>query len=295
MDIGIALPTMCRSYTRASTVDWCRLADQGPFSSVSAGERMTFHNPEVWTTMAAAAAVTERVRIIINVAVLPAHPVALVAKQAATLDVLSEGRLTLGVGVGGREHDYRSLGSGFDRRHARLDAAVGSLRALWAGKPPFEGADPVGPPCVQDGGPPVLASPLGPKSMARSAKWADGFAGFTVTANPPEVAAWADRVRGAWQAAGRDGTPPLVSGTFYDLGGDDPDETLHQFALEYLAFLGPDLAARAATQVRTSNPDAINRALDGAEAAGIDEFILVPGSTDIAALEALAELVERRG
>lgn len=149
MDIGIALPTMCRGYDRAATIDWCRLAEAGPVSSISCGERMAFHNPEMWTTLAAAAAITERVRIIANLSVLPAHPVPLVAKQAATLDVLSGGRFTLGVGVGGRADDYRSLGTGFGRRHERLERAVAELRTLWAGEPPPGATDPIGPPCVQ--------------------------------------------------------------------------------------------------------------------------------------------------
>ncbi|EIC69876.1 hypothetical protein S7W_08413 [Mycobacteroides abscessus M94] len=131
MDIGIALPFMCRDYTRESTITWARLADEGPFSTISSGERISYHNQDMWVTLAAAAAVTERVRILANVSVLPAHPVPLVAKQAATLDVLSEGRFILGVGVGGREHDYRCLDASFGRRHQRLDDQVAELRRLW--------------------------------------------------------------------------------------------------------------------------------------------------------------------
>ncbi|WP_131832007.1 LLM class flavin-dependent oxidoreductase, partial [Mycobacteroides abscessus] len=133
MDIGIALPFMCRDYTRESTITWARLADEGPFSTISSGERISYHNQDMWVTLAAAAAVTERVRILANVSVLPAHPVPLVAKQAATLDVLSEGRFILGVGVGGREHDYRCLDASFGRRHQRLDDQVAELRRLWRG------------------------------------------------------------------------------------------------------------------------------------------------------------------
>ncbi|WP_280435746.1 LLM class flavin-dependent oxidoreductase [Nocardia carnea] len=293
MDIGIALPTMCRGYDRAATVEWSRLADQGPVSSVSCGERMTFHNPEMWTTLAAAAAVTERVRILANVSVAPAHPVALVAKQAATLDVLSEGRFTLGVGVGGRGDDYRSLGAGSERRHERLDRAVAELRSLWAGEPPFEGADPVGPPCVQPGGPPVLAGALGPKSLARAARWADGVVSFSVGGVPEEIAWSADAARRAWAAADR-GTPRLVSGCFYVLGVPDAQTVLHGFTAEYLDFFGADHAASAAAAMKTHDADALHRTLDAAEAAGLDEFILVPGSADRAVLDATLELIAAR-
>jgi alkanesulfonate monooxygenase SsuD/methylene tetrahydromethanopterin reductase-like flavin-dependent oxidoreductase (luciferase family) len=292
MDIGISLPTMCRGYTRASTVDWARLADQGPFSSISCGERMTFHNPEAWVTLAAAAAVTERLRILMNLSVLPAHPPALVAKQVATLDVLSGGRVTLAVGVGGREHDYRSLEAGFDRRHQRLDDHVATLRSLWKGEPLFEGADPVGPPCVQAGGPPVLAGAMGPKALTRAAQWADGVIGFSVGGVPEEIGSAAEAARRAWDEAGRE-PPRLVSGCFYALGVPEPADTLRDFTAEYLAFAGRDFASKFAATLTAFDADAVRRAIDGAAESGIDEFVLVPASPDLAVLEATIELVAR--
>src|SRR5690606_32211764 len=99
MEIGIALPTMAPGYGPTTTVDWARAVDAGPFSSISTGERISFDNPDWVVALAAAAAVTERVRVIANVVVLPLHPVAEVAKQVATLDQQSQGRVTLGVGV----------------------------------------------------------------------------------------------------------------------------------------------------------------------------------------------------
>ncbi|NKY35585.1 LLM class flavin-dependent oxidoreductase [Nocardia speluncae] len=293
MEIGIALPTMCRGYDRAATVEWSRLADQGPISSISCGERMAYHNPEMWTTLAAAAAVTERVQIFANLSVVPAHPVALVAKQAATLDVLSEGRFTLGVGVGGRGGDYRSLGAGSERRHDRLDRAVAELRSLWAGAPPFDGADPVGPPCVRPGGPPVLAGALGPKSLGRAARWADGVVSFSVGGVPGEIAWSADAARRAWTDAER-ATPRLVSGCFYTLGIPDARTVLHGFTAEYLDFLGSGNATAAAAAMKTYDADALRRTLDAAEAAGLDEFILVPGSADRAVLDATLDLIAAR-
>lgn len=293
MEIGISLPTMCRGYDRATTLDWCRLADDGPFSSVSCGERMTFHNPEMWTTMAAAAALTERLRIFVNLSVVPAHPPALVAKQVASLDVLSGGRVTLAVGVGGREDDYRALEVPFARRHDRLDDAVSALRALWSGKPPFDGADPIGPSCVQPGGPPVLAGAMGPKSLARAAKWADGVVGFSVGGVPGEMSASADAARRAWAEAGRS-APRVVSGCFYTLGIGEAADTLRGYTSDYLAVFGRKGADAYAKSMTTFEPDAVNRALEGAEEAGIEEFVLVPGAADIAVLEATIELIEKR-
>ncbi|CPZ17679.1 Conserved hypothetical protein (luciferase-like) [Mycobacteroides abscessus] len=294
MDIGIALPFMCRDYTRESTITWARLADEGPFSTISSGERISYHNQDMWVTLAAAAAVTERVRILANVSVLPAHPVPLVAKQAATLDVLSEGRFILGVGVGGREHDYRCLDASFGRRHQRLDDQVAELRRLWRGEPPFEGADPVGPAPVQDGGPPVVAAAIGPKSLARAARWADGITGFSVPGAPAELAYSADAARAAWQAAGHAEPPMLSSGCFYTLGIPGAESELKQFTREYLAIFGTQIAENVPKTLTNFDADALNRTLDGAEEAGLDEFILVPGASDVAVIEATIELIQRR-
>ena len=204
MDIGIALPTMAPGYGPTTTVDWARGIDAGPFSSVSTGERISFDNQDWTVALATAAAVTGRVRVIANVVVLPLHPAAEVAKQAVALDQVSNGRFTLGVGVGGREHDYRSLGAPFSRRHAHLDEQVAELRRLWAGEPPFDGADPIGPPPVQAGGPPLLAGSLGPKSMARAARW-DGLViqGSTALGLGGEVTADHLREAVAWTSVRR--------------------------------------------------------------------------------------------
>ena len=294
MDVGVALPTMAADYTRATTVDWCRGIDAGPFSSISAGERLTFRNQEMLVTLSAAAALTERVRVFANLVVLPLHPLPLIAKQLATLDVLSGGRVSVGVGVGGREHDYRAAGSGFGRRHARLDEGVAELRRIWAGRPPFEGADPVGPHPAQPGGPEVLAGAMGPRAMARAARWADGVSGFSLTADAAEMAAAAQLADRAWVEAGRDRPPRKVSGCFAVLGTADDQGVLQAFTYDYLAIFGTGLAHAMAESAPVWSANRLRHVLDDAEAAGFDEFILVPGTTDPACLDAFAEAVSAR-
>lgn len=294
MQIGMALPTMARGYTRSTTLDWSRGIDAGPFSSISCGERITFQNQEMNVINSAAAALTERVRVFVNLVVLPMHPMALIAKQIATLDVLSGGRVTLGVGIGGREHDYLAMGSTMERRHQRLDDGVAQLRDLWAGGAAFEGADPTGPSCVQDGGPPILAGAMGPKALARAAQWADGVSGFTIDANADAMATAALAARQAWDDAGRDEAPKIVTGCFYTLGGDDPQATLRGFTYDYLEIFGQSFARAMADDAPVWNGDRLLRALDDAEAAGVDEFILVPGTVEPSCLELTAELVAAR-
>ncbi|KAA1426094.1 LLM class flavin-dependent oxidoreductase [Nocardioides antri] len=293
MEVGVALPQMARHYAPETTVDWARAIDDGPFSSLSAGERVTFPNPDMVASLAAAAAVTSRVRIMTNVWVLPAHPIAMVAQQVGTLDQLAGGRLVLGVGIGGRDGDYDALGASTHRRHQRLDEQVRELRRLLDGQPPYPRADPVGPALADGRTPELLAGALGPKALARAARWADGVTGFSVTGARQEFVDVNTRADAAWAAAGR-GTPRKVTGCFYALGVPDPEEVLRDFAERYLGFLGPELATAFAGRMTAHSPDRVRRVLDDAEAAGCDEVVLVPASVDLRCLDAAAELVAAR-
>jgi len=289
MEYGMTLPTMARGYTAATTPEWCAAIDAGPYVSLSAGERVTFHNQEQIVTLSAAAALTSRVRVVSTITILPMHPIPLVAKRAATLDVLSGGRLTLGLGVGGREDDYRAAGASFDHRLARLDAGVAELRRLWAGEPPAEGSAPVGPPPSQDGGPPLYSSSLGPKSMARGARWADGYLGFTLAADPTELRATARQVRQAWQDAGRPDAPRLVTSFWFSLG-PDARERHERYVRDYMA-IDPDVAEFMAGAATLWTEDAVARAIDAVAGAGFDELMFVPTTTDVAELDRLAPLL----
>ncbi|HEY5888411.1 MAG TPA: LLM class flavin-dependent oxidoreductase, partial [Acidimicrobiales bacterium] len=236
MEIGMSLPTMAPGHTAATTLDWSRAIDAGPYSTLSTGERITFDNPDWLVTLSAAAVVTERVRLFANLVVLPAHPVAVVAKQLATLDQLSGGRLTVGVGVGGRGHDFRAAERPTAGRHATLDTQVAELRRLWTGEPPFPRADPVGPPPAQGADVSILAGAMGPKAMARAARWADGVSGFSISGSVDEMAALFLLAEQAWADAGRTTAPRRVNGCFYVLDGDDDRAaaTLEAFARRYL-------------------------------------------------------------
>ncbi len=240
MEVGIALPQMAAGLDRGLVKAWCEAIDAGPFSSVSAGERMTFHNLEGVTLCTAAAAFTERVKVLFNVVVLPWHAPTLIAKQIASMDVLSAGRVEVAVGVGGRQQDYDALGASFAGRHRRLDEGVAELRRIWGGGLMGDG-QPVGPAPVQPGGPPVYASAMGPKSLARAAQWADGISGFTLLGDAAEVARGFEAAQHAWAEADRSTSPRLVTGSFVCLGAD-AQVTLQSFAYRYLEVFSPQLA-----------------------------------------------------
>lgn len=290
MKVGVALPSMVAGLTRDDLLAWMRGADELGFSVLGVGERIGYPNQEIMTTLAAAAAVTERIGIEATVSVAPMHPAVAIAKQAATIDVLSGGRFVLGVGVGGRDEDYRLLGAPFEQRHARLDEQVAVMRRVWNGEAPLPGTSPVGPAPVQAGGPKVLTAAMGPKSMARSAGWCDGIAGFDMTADAAAIAGTFDAFRAAWDAAGRTGAPFLQTSAWYALGPDAADH-LRDYAFRYLRIFGDSAAQALADLQRLSSADAIRVALSGAADAGCDEFVLVATTADIGDLHRAADAV----
>lgn len=286
MKIGITLPSFVRGVDRATTLAWCRRIEDGPFSSVALGDRFAYWSHELVTSLAFAAAATERVRLVSTVVVLPAYDEVRLAKQVATIDVLSGGRLTLGVGVGGREQDYAAVGRPFAGRFARLDEKVARMRRLWRGEEIVDGVPPIGPEPVQAGGPPLLSAAMGPKSLARSAAWADGLAGFDLAPDPESVASTFRSVEAAWREAGRSERPWLSTSSWFALGPDAP-ERLRAYAGDYLATFGPEAAEAMAGLCRLSDPAALRDAVAGIAEAGADELVLVPTSADPTELDRL--------
>ncbi len=291
MKIGLSLPTMLPGVDREAVLGWSRRIEADGYDTIGFGERIAYHNLELFSVLAAAAAVTERVGIASTIVVLPMHSSAWIAKQSATLDVLSSGRYTLGVGVGGRNEDYRALNRSFDRRFARMDEQVAHIRSLWRGAPAGDGLDPVGPKPVQSHIP-ILSGSLGPKSIARSAGWADGVAGFEMDPSAMYLQATADRITAAWHDAGRTDRPYLMTSFWFGLG-DDASERLHAYARSYLGVFGDEAATAMASMCTAAGDDAVQRSVDEARAAGYDEIQLVPTTADLGELDRLTALLNR--
>lgn len=292
MKIGWSLPTMMSGVDRATMLEWCRRIEDDGYSTIGFGERIAYHNLELFSVLAAAAAVTERVRIMSSIVVLPMHSEAFVAKQSATLDVLSGGRYTLGVGVGGRNEDYRALGRSFDRRFERLDNQVGRIRSIWSQEPPEPGLDPIGPRPVQPAIP-ILSGAMGPRSIARSAKWADGIAGFEMDPSRDALERSVTAMTRAWTDAGRNEAPYKMTSFWFSLG-DDAEAQLRSYAAGYLSVFGAELSGALADACTASGGPAILEALEHARDLGFDEIQLVPTTTDIAELDRMSELLAGR-
>ncbi|HQV58639.1 MAG TPA: LLM class flavin-dependent oxidoreductase [Ilumatobacteraceae bacterium] len=293
MKIGMCFPYAKGDLTRQGILDWLRRFDEGPFSTLSCGERIVGTSVDMMAVMAAAAAVTERVRIVPTLYVLPMHSAIHVAKHAATLDVISGGRTTITVGIGGRVHDYQCMEKEPVRRYSRMDEQVAEIRRIWAGEPPFDGAEPVGPLPVQAGGPPILAGVTGPKGIARAAKWADGVYSWSGNGERDEIARQLALVDAAWGDAGRDQAPQRVAGFWFSLA-DNADDKLKDYVYKYIRGINDDWARGMAAMCNRSSNDAVNAALDAYEELGVDECWLNPATSEIAEIDRLAELIARR-
>src|SRR6202171_5284182 len=155
--VGMQMPVMEPDLDAATLKAWARVIDGGPFASLCWGERIAFDNPECLTLLGALAAWTDRVRLVTTVIVPQLHDSTMLAKSLATGDVLSGGRLTVGLGVGGRDEDYRAVGASTGTQTMRgLADSVAVMKRIWSGEKVTDSVVPVGPPPLQPGGAELL-------------------------------------------------------------------------------------------------------------------------------------------
>src|SRR3977135_1412707 len=122
-----------------------------------------------------------RVRLVTSLILPQLHDSTMLAKSLATGDVLSGGRLTVGLGVGGRDEDYRAVGADPGTQTMRgLADSVAVMKRIWSGEKVTDSVVPVGPVPLQFGGPELLIGTMGPKTVRSAASWADGLAGTTL-------------------------------------------------------------------------------------------------------------------
>ena len=171
-----------------------------------------------------------------------------------------------------------------------MDDQIAEMKRIWSGEPPFEGADIVGPEPVQAGGPPILAGSMGPKSIKRVSKWADGLYGFAMDGNADLIKHFFDSATDAWAESGRSTKPYLMGGFWYSLA-DGADQALQNYVFDYLKIFGEDEARSVAKTMKMHTPEAIAEGIKAIEALGAEEIQLVPATADIKEVERLAKLL----
>jgi alkanesulfonate monooxygenase SsuD/methylene tetrahydromethanopterin reductase-like flavin-dependent oxidoreductase (luciferase family) len=278
MNIGVGLPTSTSGISAELLLEWARRADTGPFSSLGVVDRVAYQNYEPFTALAAAAAVTNRVRLATMVAIAPLRNTAILAKQAASLDALSGGRLTLGLAVGARGEDYAASGVDSRGRGRRFGEQLEAIRDIWEdGK---IGPTPKAP------GPRVLVGGSSGEALARMARYADGY---MHGGGPPRAfAGAAAKALTAWSDLGRPGRPQLWGMGYFALG-DGTANAGAQYLRHYYAFTGPFAEKIAAGNL--TSPGAIADFIRGYEDAGCDELVLFPTVSNLEQIERLVEVI----
>ena len=278
MKIGVGLPTSTAGMSGDLLIEWARRADAGPFNSLGVVDRIAYQNYEPFTALAAAAAVTRRVRLATMIVIAPLRNTALLAKQAASLDSLSGGRLTLGVAVGARGEDYEVAKVESRGRGRRFAEQLEAIRDIWE-----EGK--IGP-TPKAPGPQLLVGGSSGEALARMARYADGYMHGGGPARA--FAGAAAKAIAAWSDLGRPGRPILWGMGYFALG-DGHAEAGAEYLRHYYAFTG-SFAEKIAAGNLTS-PGAIADFIRGYEDAGCDELVLFPTVSSVEQVERLAEVI----
>jgi alkanesulfonate monooxygenase SsuD/methylene tetrahydromethanopterin reductase-like flavin-dependent oxidoreductase (luciferase family) len=284
MHVGVGLPAGVPGTPGQLIIEWAQRADEGPFSSLGVIDRLVYDSYEPLTVLAAAAAVTQRVRLATTIVIGPLHNNSLLAKVATTVDALSSGRLVLGLAVGARKDDYDAAGIEYRSRGKRLSEQLAVLRSLWE-----DGS--ISPKAARPRGPELLVGGLSDQGYARVARYADGY---VHGGGPPKAfARAADKARAAWSDAGRPGKPQLWAQGYFALGDEATEIAGARYLKDYYAFTGP-FAEKIAAGLLTS-PQAIAQFIRGYEEAGCDELVLFPTVSDLAQLHRLADILNGLG
>lgn len=290
MKIGIGLPAMVSDRTGRDVVAWSVAAEQAQFSSLAVGDVLTDDNFEPLTTLAAAAAVTERIGLLTSILLASLHAnSALLAKQAATLDQLSGGRLTLGIGVGLRPDDFAASELPFASRGAVLDERLELLERHWSGRsaPPLAY---VGPPPLQAGGPPLLLAASSEAGIRRLQRHGSGF--VVAFGSPSRFEGLAQLAQAAWDAGAR-ASEPRNAGLAHFALGDSAEDDIAAYVRAHERAFGGNAEWFRSTAVAT--PAEVRELCVGYAEAGCQELIFLPCSARPDQVARLAEAAQPAG
>jgi alkanesulfonate monooxygenase SsuD/methylene tetrahydromethanopterin reductase-like flavin-dependent oxidoreductase (luciferase family) len=277
MDVAIGLPNAVPGTSGEQLTEWARRAEARGFSSLGTIDRVAYPNLEPLTALAAAAAVTQRIGLATTVLLGPLreNPVAL-AKQVASIHSISGHRMTLGIGLGGREDDYDLAGVETETRGKDLDAMLERIWEVWKGEE-------MGPDTASH--PRVLVGGSVEASFKRAARFGDGWIG--AGAPPDQFAEWRQGFEAAWRESVRSEQPQNATLAYFSLG-DRAEEDAKAYLTHYYAWLGEDTANFIAGSA-AKDADTVKQYLAAFEGAGCQELFLFPSSSDPDQVDLLAD------
>ncbi|MFN0070117.1 MAG: LLM class flavin-dependent oxidoreductase [Chloroflexota bacterium] len=288
MHIGIALPTSTPNPTAQPILDFARIADQGGLHSVWVIDRVMFPLVEAYTALAAVSSVTSRVKLGTSVLLGPTRDPILLAAQTASIDVMSGGRMILGLGVGSRAEDYTVTERDFHTRGRRLDSDIQTMRRIWAGDVLVEGFAAIGPRPV-NGTIPLLFGGSSDAAMARAARVGDGH--LCVPRGVEIQSQMFDKFRAAWAAAGRTEKPLLYAQGYFCVDSS-VERGLERLADYQEHYYGRRPRASGGTAQKSEfdlvgPPEVIAEAMVNYAKLNVDGLVLFPATSDAGQVEAL--------
>jgi alkanesulfonate monooxygenase SsuD/methylene tetrahydromethanopterin reductase-like flavin-dependent oxidoreductase (luciferase family) len=282
MKIGIGLPNPVPDTEGATLVEWARRAEKAGFSSVATIDRIVYPSYESLIALAAAAAVTTRIGLMTNILIAPLRDAVLLAKEAASVDRLSSGRLTLGLAPGGRSDDFAAVDGRFETRGRRFDAQIEAMKEVWQGKALSDSGQPSVP--LPGREVPVVIGGASDAAVERTIRYGVGYT--SGGAGPDMMAPIAERVRKRWTESGREGEPRLVTLGYFALG-PKAEEGSAKYLKDYYAYLG-EWADRIAESAALT-PDSLRELAARYEDIGVDELIFDPTIAEFDQIDRLAD------
>ncbi|MEV1176570.1 LLM class flavin-dependent oxidoreductase [Nonomuraea sp. NPDC049784] len=285
MRIGIGLPSGVPGADGRSIGPWATESEHRGFRSLGAFDRLVYDNLDPLVALAAAAGRTERIELVTTVlnAGYRSNPVVL-AKQITSLERVSGGRLTVGLGMGGWAEDYAVSDVPMTGRGAALETTLATMRTMWRG----EMTGPAGPiPALPPGRPQLLLAGFVPAAFTRAATLSDGWVApaFGLQILKKGV----DAVRREWAKAGRQGRPRIVVERYFCLGPGAP-ETADAYIARYYGDLYPQVRHDVVT-----GTDRLSTEIDRLAEVGADDLVLLPCSRGFEQIGLLSDALDEVG
>jgi alkanesulfonate monooxygenase SsuD/methylene tetrahydromethanopterin reductase-like flavin-dependent oxidoreductase (luciferase family) len=286
MRIGIGLPAAVPGAPAPELAAWAEAAERHGFPSTGVIDRLVYDNLDPLIALAAAAARTERIELLTTVLNVPWRRNAVVlAKQLASVDAVSGGRLTAGLALGGWPEDHAAVGPSPQGQGAVMDDMLVTMHAVWRGE--LVGAG--GPlPATPPGRPRLLFGGFAPAAFSRAARFGHGWVApsFGLDALTSGIAS----VRAAWRDAGRSDRPRVVVERYVCLGSGAAATAEHYLDHYYGAAYLPAVLADTATTV-----EQLHAELDRLRDAGADDVVLLPCSADLDQVPRVADALATAG
>lgn len=284
MRIATGIPNTIRDTEGSLFPVWAQTAEALGFSCLGTIGRISYDCYEELMVLASCSAVTRSIELMTTVLLGPIRETALLGKQVATLDRLSNGRFRLGLGLGAREEDYTVTETPFCDRGEQLEAQVELLYRIWEQGLVRGASRPIGP---EPRRPRIVLSGRADAAIERAGRMSDGF--ISTPSPVDEIRTQFGLFRESWNRAGRGGKGYLAASRYVVL---DPklQKEAEDNVRDYYGFGGQEFIDQIlAGLLRT--PEQVKEAVESIAQTGADELFIWPVTDKLEELHRLAEAV----